>query len=290
MNSFVLYIDGQDVNKYIDASTFDSFVTRVEGDSLWEFRNDSLTFEMDRLYLDELSVKIYALEVLQKKEVILKYYRRTVFLGSIKESDFDYETETLTVGVYGISKIISEISVTNFGYSTNTSLWYLCRELIKRINQYLQDNSYPFIAEQYALLDVQDFPFYKSLSSLWQGNVSFPSGDKFYKDTVTINDMMGFYYRGYEGNVSPLFAIFGISSKDGQSQRFYAVPVNDSGLDIVNRDNNHSWIISGITNGYLRKADDVNDDGIHNFIKATLVDEGDEYVYYVLRSMFHIKC
>ena len=164
MNAFTIFVNSVNVNKYVDAESFDGFRSRAEGESIWDFFSDSISFELDRSWLDDSAVPVTNIESIQKYLVELHYYGIKVFTGSVTSADYDHFTETLTIDADSIFKIVCGISVSSWSSSgENHDLRRIAKGVVNNAYIYLLENDYPFQVSFFPLIDVVDFSFYRSL-------------------------------------------------------------------------------------------------------------------------------
>lgn len=247
MNAFTLYIDGANINNYVDSASFDSFKSQVEGESIWDFRTDSISFEMDKSYLDDNDILVSKTERMYKKLVVLHYYGQKVFTGAIEEVDYDFDTETLTIEVNSIGKIVSEVTVGSFStLNVNHTLSFMSSHLCAIANDYLE-NIYPLKMNCFPILDVVDFPFYRSINvteiDLYFDPVGWPlirmgycqglfydaQENKYYLKFMRLSETMWIYYLPVLENGVDFDNIISLTEEQG-FEKMDSEPIDDSGI------------------------------------------------------------
>lgn len=239
MNVFTLYIDGKNVNRYVDGDSFQEFSQRVEGENIWDMRLDSLSVELDKSVLSEFDIADTKTDLFYKKAAYLNYYGVKVFSGSVGEVDYDFDTGALELELHSIGKTVSDLNIASFNnhHSDGDTLPFSTAQIIKEINTALQSASFPFSLKEIPVIDVEDFPFYRSVEMEILPEQIFPSGIDYEGfRNITNNHLLGLYKdkediipkypKGY-------FLIYYINHGNVR-HKIFLVPVNESGPDYDN--------------------------------------------------------
>jgi hypothetical protein len=199
MPAFSLFISGNiDVSKYVDASSLEEYSQKIEGDGMWDYRLDDLSVSLDKSFLDDFSVKTTELYRIRKWNAYLEYYGKKVFDGVIEEAEYDFNNETVDLGIWGWGKVIADFPVSfiqaqgeqediTVGYGDgelnsiisvgesplnianklvkgkSVGSWFTLRRLDSPIKQGIISGSYSHSPNYKIDMDVKDFPAFKSL-------------------------------------------------------------------------------------------------------------------------------
>ncbi len=175
-----------DVSEYVDAENFSGYEETAEGDSIFEFWTSSLEASLSIDALNVLLINPSHFWDLKGKEVYLYYYGIKVFGGEVSEIDTDRNDKRVNITASSYGQIIKDM-IYNFGYNReNVDAPYIYMDKAsganpKRVAEIMREKINYQLGENHdnrewsldeSDVDVEDFPFYKSLSRLPGGGHS----------------------------------------------------------------------------------------------------------------------
>ena len=171
MGVFSLQIEGKTVNRFIDQDSLNEFSQITEGNSIWDYRVDSLNIEFDVSILKEFDLDENSLHQLWKKPVKLYYYEIPVLNGVIEEIRYNFINENIEIEIYSWGKVVAKLDIEKI-FPTDSVLnqWKpqdvntILRRFVKYCNSALEANDYDYSFSSTIFLKDYDFPFLKTFN------------------------------------------------------------------------------------------------------------------------------
>ena len=111
MTFFQVFISAYNVSDLVSQDSLEEFVTQAEGDSIWDYRSDTIQIQFQRNLFAQLGISSIA--ELRKKTVEIYDASTKIFYGAIIESSYDYKSKIINCEIASIGWIVSKL---NAGY------------------------------------------------------------------------------------------------------------------------------------------------------------------------------
>ena len=169
-HAFDLVIDGENINRFVDADSMGEVSQRCEGENIWDYRLDSVSAEIDKSYMDFKGIKTDKYQSLIKLTVLIYWYGNKILHGAIKNISYNEDAEIMEFDMWSIGMIANELKTSGLdsrwlGYprSDGRTLERSLLQIIYSLNSRLQFEGYDFQLQQSANIDVVDFEFMESV-------------------------------------------------------------------------------------------------------------------------------
>ena len=145
MSAFKLFIGNVEVSRYVHSDTLEEYVQTVEGDEIWSYYLDNLSFSLDKSVCDLFAdVDVDNTHLFNNKTVELYYYGNLVFGGVIgSKIGFDYR-DTIDIEAASYGRIVADLEISQFRNFGNVLRDVIYRYLYT-VNTLLTEQNYPFI-------------------------------------------------------------------------------------------------------------------------------------------------
>jgi hypothetical protein len=166
MSPFEFSIAGKSLNRYIGQGDLDVIEQKAEGESLWDYRLDSVSVAMDKSALAEFGLTDLDIYDLNGLDALIKYYGSEVLAGQVESAEIDLNNDELKIDIASYAKIIASQKIIESPMTRNIdplgeSLGVaIIRALLLVTPGLIQRGVYPHPAP---VIDVDDFEFMRSV-------------------------------------------------------------------------------------------------------------------------------
>lgn len=197
-NVFSVSVDGINLDRFIPADSLTEITQTSEGDSIWDYKLDSVSFNLDRGALERFKGNIteFNVDALYKKLVEIKYYGNLIFAGVVNEMSYNFEDEEVELECSSYGRVIADAeqvgTLQNLNKNDGDSMETVYFVLIAYINRWLRNNDYPFQMWQNTstfwnpkknpFIQVEDFTFFRNVV-----------GEKYVTDVIVNRNVDGLF-------------------------------------------------------------------------------------------------
>jgi len=171
--AFKLFIGTVEVSRYVHSDSLEEYNQKVEGDEIWSYYLDNLSFSLDKSVCDEFAdIDVDNTHLFYNKTVELYYYGNLVFGGVITSKiGYDYR-DTIDIEAASYGRIVADLEIStkleNFDVSRGDNLRGCIYQYLFRVNELLTEQNYPFtIFNNWDdnPINATDFTTFKSLTT-----------------------------------------------------------------------------------------------------------------------------
>ncbi len=170
MSCFEVHIDWKDVSSYVIYDSLPSIKLQCEGQSIWDYRTNTVSVSMKDQVFPVLNVSPDKIEQLHNKRMEIKYYGNTIFGGAVETVSYDYKSKILTIHAGDVLRAISQLPPYLIGevrefktqnVRTGDTPYEMMDRLFNNQKLNLDQSGFDFNMERY-IVDLSDFTDYRS--------------------------------------------------------------------------------------------------------------------------------
>jgi hypothetical protein len=228
MSPFEFSIAGKSLNRYIGQGDLDVIEQKAEGESLWDYRLDSVSVAMDKSALAEFGLTDLDIYDLNGLDALIKYYGSEVLAGQVESAEIDLNNDELKIDIASYAKIIASQKIIESPMTRNIdplgeSLGVaIIRALLLVTPGLIQRGVYPHPAP---VIDVDDFEFMRSVEIT---EIILPKKIKNYRGEDVKITYIGIYHKIRHPDVHYLV---GMTSNDGLNPVYNFFHIHSGGVN-----------------------------------------------------------